>query len=121
MIVLSGCGQVDAAGVDSQRARLESTAAEGGLVADGTAQGRLASPYVAAQAAQLADDASDIASSLTDASVAADARPRAGRVRAVARRVADAMGRLSARPDDRAVAADVSRRLAAAGRELRAG
>jgi hypothetical protein len=115
---LAACGQADASAVDDRRTDLRHTTSEAGLLADGAAAGRLPSPYVAAHASQLAEDADGVESALAPSSVAPDARPRADRVGHVAGLVAAALRRLRESPGDRAAASAVAAELRAAGQVL---
>jgi hypothetical protein len=107
LFFITACGQLDDSAVASQGTKLESTVADAGLLAGGTARGELTAPYVQVQAGEVADDAAQLEDSLQDGQVSPSARHRAARLRAVARQVASAMRRLEASPGDAALAGQV--------------
>ena len=121
LVLVAGCGQVDASAVADQATRMESAAAEAALLARGASEGRYTTAFVVARAGELAEDSAGVRDSLREEDVASPARERARRLREVAGQVESAMHQLSERPADRLLAQRLADELGAAAPSLRAG
>ena len=110
-LALCACGQLDTSAVAQQATSLKSTIAEAELLAGGAAHSNYPARFTEVRAQEIGDDAAQAESSLQDSLVAPAARPEAANLRNAARRVVQAMNRLSRSPDDAALAARLKAEL----------
>src|SRR4051794_12183802 len=112
LLLLAGCGgPIRADELQRGVQSIGALAAEGELLADGTARDRTKTTFTRVQARTLGEQATHEAEKLADAT----APPRLERARSsgvrLAQDVADALGELQVRPDDPAVGAAARGRL----------
>jgi hypothetical protein len=91
---------------------LQSTAAEGQLLARETARRRLRDPFTRVHARQLSETATHEAEKLNDADATGDTLTVKRHATQLAQDISDALGQLQVAPDDPAVARETARKLA---------
>lgn len=117
-LATSGCGRLDRDAVGTYVGTLESSAAEGSLLAHEAAHGRAFRGFVELHAAELHATVEDVEQKLNATPTEAGLSEAAKKAASLAGRVRSQLERLHERPDDRAGAARIQRRLRQASSRL---
>jgi hypothetical protein len=120
-LVGAGCGgPIEREELGRRIETLRSTAAEGSILARGTADNRTRSPYVRAHAKDLADDADHEAEKLHDAEADPPLDEKKQKAVTLAQRISNALGSLELSPGDEAAGRTAERQLNGLARQARA-
>jgi hypothetical protein len=103
-----GGGTLSTKAFKLQAESLQSLAAEGALVADGSADGRTTETFVSVHTEYLGKAARKVETKLAEEHASGDLEQKRTRAVRLARRIADELGQLHRAPDDQAVAEHVA-------------
>ena len=107
----TGCGRLDQDSVATELRTLQSSTAEGMLVADEAARARAAADFIEIRTAELSKQSGDAAETLDETPTEAGLQRAAGRGSEIGNRASEILDELHGNPDDKSLARNVATEL----------